>query len=69
MLSVFKLVSCKPDKIENDPPYEPKKMPPMTKQKVLSFLEVGQRKMVIKIEFTPLSDWKFVPLKRVFNKQ
>ena len=47
MLSVFKLVSCKPDKIENDPPYEPKKMPPMTKQKVLSFLEVGQRKMVI----------------------
>ena len=41
---------------ENDPLDEQKKMPIATKQKVLSFQEVVQkRKMVIKIEFTPLS--------------
>ena len=38
---------------ENDPLDEPKQMP---KQKVLYFQEVGQkRKIVIKIEFNPLS--------------
>ena len=35
------------------------------KQKVLSFQEDGQkRKMVIKIEFTALSDCKIVPFKK-----
>ena len=44
---------------ENDPLYELKK--DATRQKVLTFQEVGQKhKMVIEIEFTPhsLSDWK-----------
>ena len=32
------------------------------KEKVLPFQEDGQkRKMVVKIEFTPIPDWNFVP--------
>ena len=44
----------------------------MTKQKILSFQEVGQkRKIVVKIEFTPLShstDRKNVPFKKDLKK-
>ena len=40
-----------------------------TKQKVLSFQEVGQnRKMVIKIEFTPLSLSRVLTLKRILKE-
>ena len=41
-----------------------------TKQKILSLQEVGQkRKIVVKIEFTPLSlDRKFFPFKKGFKK-
>ena len=41
-----------------------------TKQKILSLQEVGQkRKIVVKIEFTPLSlDRKIFPFKKGFKK-
>ena len=51
--------------VKIDPLDEPKKT---TEQKVLSFQEIGQkRKMVVKIEFTPLSlDRKIFPFKKGF---
>ena len=60
-------MSCKPGASrvrENDPLDEPKKM----QKKVISFQEDSQkRKMVIKSEFTPLSDCKIVPFFKGFK--
>ena len=52
---------------ENDPLDEPNAI----KQKILSLEQVGQkRKMVVKIEFTPLSlDRKIFPFKKGFKKK
>ena len=50
---------------ENDPHEEPKNMP--WSKKVRSFREDSQkRKVVIKIEFTPLSDCRIVPFLKGF---